>query len=277
MKSKEVMSKAFIKVDRKDAVSAVLGKLKRTKHDTALIFESDKYKGLFSKHKLIKSRIDPTSVKAGKMIKHVPVLNGDENLKETARLIYTSNMPVLPVVIKGKVLGVVRAINVIDKLDVKTKRKKMRDVATAEPFVIHENDETATALSMMYNNLIDRLPVVDRQGNLISIVTLHDLITSFILMQQSKTEARGRGGLTQHGPRTIRAYRKRPDIRALPVKDFASPIIITASMDDNVRTIIDDMKKFGISSVVIVKGKKAVGIVTIRDLLSLFLKDYVNY
>lgn len=277
MKAKEVMSREYVKVDAKDSVSAVLGKLKKTRQDTALIFEGKRYKGIFSKHRIIKTRLDPKSMKAGKLVKHVPVLNGDEDLKETARLIYTSNMPVLPVISKGNVLGVVRAINLVDNLDVKIKRKKMKDVATIGLFVVNENDETATALSMMYNNLIDRVPVVDDQGNLLNIVSLHDILTHFLLMQQSKTDARGRQGITQTGPRTIRAYRKRADIRALPIKNFASQIIITASMDDNVRTIIADMKKYSISSIVIVKGKKPIGIVTTRDLLELFLKEYVNY
>jgi len=276
MKAKEVMSKDYVKVDVHDTVSAVFGKLKRTKHSTALIFEGDKYKGVFSKHRIIKTRLDPVKLKVRKVIKHVPVLNGGEDLKKTARLIYTSNMPVLPVIVKNKLLGVVKAIDVVDNLGLKAKRKKMSEVATHEPLVVHENDETATAIRAMFYNAVDRLPIVDKEGNLLNIVSLHDILTHFLLMQQSKTEARGRGGLTQKGPRTIRAYRKRPDIRALPVRNFATPIIITASMDDNVRTVIAKMKKFDISSIVIAKGKKPVGIVTIRDLLSLFLKEYVN-
>ncbi len=276
MKAKEVMSKDYVKADVHDTVSSVFGKLKRSKHSTALIFDGKKYKGVFSKHRLVKTKLDPAELKTGKMVKHVPVFKGDEDLKETARLIYTSNMPVLPVIENDKLIGVVKAIDVVDNLDLKAKRKKMKDVATHEPLVVHENDETATAIRIMFYNTIDRLPIVDKQGNLLNIVTLHDILTHFLLMQQSKTEARGRGGLTQKGPRTIRAYKKRPDIRALPVGNFATPVIITASMDDNVRTIIKDMRKFDISSVVIAKGKKPVGIVTIRDLLSLFLKEYVN-
>ena len=276
MKAKEVMTSDFIKADIKDTVSSVLGKLKKSKQDTALLFKGDKFIGLFSKHRLIKSRLDPKTSKAGHFIKHVPVLNGEEELIETARLIYTSNMPVIPVVHEQKVIGAVKAIDVVDKLDAGIKEQRIDSVATMDLFTINENDETATAMSIMYNKTIDRLPVVDKNGNLLNIVTLHDLITSFMLMQQTKTEARGRKGATVKGSRTVRAYRKRVDIRALPIRNFTSPVVITADANEDVGTVINDLKEYSISSIILVKGKKAVGIVTIRDLLGLFLKDFIT-
>lgn len=276
MEAKEVMTTDFVKADIKDTVSSVLGKLKKSKHDTALLFKGDRFVGLFSKHLLIKSRLDPKTSKAGHFIKHVPVLNGEENLIETARLIYTSNMPVIPIMHEKKVIGVVKAIDVVDRLDTGTKEQRIDSVATMDLFTVNENDETATAISIMYNKVIDRLPVVDKSGNLLNIVTLHDLITRFMLMQQTKTEARGRQGITEKGSRTVRAYRKRADIRALPIKDFTAPIVITVDSSEDIGTVINDMKEHSISSIILVKGKKAVGIITVRDLLGLFLTDYIT-
>lgn len=276
MIAKEVMAADYIKVDANDSVSSVFGKLGKARHSTALVFDGKKYKGVFSQHRIITSRIDPKGMKAGKMMKAVPILKGDEDLKETARLIYASNMPLLPVAEKGRVLGVVKAIDVVDNLDEKNKRKPVKDVATIKLIVTYENDETATAMRTMFNNAVDRLPVVDRNGSLLGIVSLHNILTHFLLAQQSKSEARS-GRNVNRGTRTTRAYGMRDDIRALPVKDFATPVVATAAMDDSVGAIIDSMKEHGISSIVVVEGEKAIGIVTIRDLLELFLKENITY
>lgn len=278
MKSKEVMSRNYVKADMKDSLSKLLGKLKLKKEKSALIFDGKKYKGIFSKHRMIKSKLDPVKLNAGKMLKHVPSLNGDEDLKETARLLLTANCPMLPVVEKGKVLGVVKAVDVVDNLDAKNKKKKVMDVATTELIVVHENDRTGKAIELMDEYAIDRLPIVDDKGELLNIVSLTDMMEHYFIMLQSKTETRGRGALTMTGPRTIRAFRsKRPDLRGFPIKNFATPVIITATENETIGNVIREMKKFKIGSMVIVRGKKAVGIITVRDLLKLFLPDMLTF
>jgi CBS domain-containing protein len=278
MIAKEVMSKNYAKADMKDSVSKVLGQLKLTKEWAALLFDGKKYKGIFSKHRMIRSKMDPVAWKARHMLKQVPVLNGNEDLKEIARLMITGNCHLLPVVEKGKVLGIVKAVDIIDHLDATAKKKKIMDLATIRMVVVHENDRTGKATQLMGEHVIDRLPIVDDAGNLLNIVSLTDLMEKCYLMMQSKTEARGRGGLTQAGPRTIRAFKsKKVDLIGFPVKNFATPVMITAAEKDTISDVIADMKKYRIGSIVITRGKKAVGIITVRDLLRLFLPDMLTF
>jgi predicted transcriptional regulator len=278
MKAKEVMSKNYAKADMNDSVSKVLGQLKLTKEWAALLFDGRKYKGIFSKHRMIRSKMDPAAWKAKHMLKQVPVLNGNEDLKETARLMITGNCHLLPVAEKGKVLGIVKAVDIIDQLDANAKKKKIMDIATTGLVVVNEDDRTGKATQLMGDYVVDRLPIVDDAGNLLNIVSLTDLMEKCYLKMQSKTEARGRGGLTQAGPRTIRAYRsKRPDLTGFPVRNFATPVMITATENENIGDIIAYMRKYRIGSIVITRGKKAVGIITVRDLLKLFLPDMLTF
>jgi len=279
MKAKEVMSKDYIKIDMNNPVSKVLGQMRLKKEKNVLLFDGKTYKGIFSKHKMVRSKLDPAEWKAGKMLKRVPRLNGEEDLKEVARLMLTSNYSLLPVIEKGDIIGVVKASDIIDKLDTKTKRKKVIDIATTELVVVHENDRVGKAIQLMNEKTIERIPIVDDEGNLLNIVSITDLLSKYYLLMQSKTEARGRGGLTQNGPRTIRAFKtmRHNRIEGLPVKNFATPVIITATERENLRDVINDMMKFEIGSIVVTRDKKAVGIVTIRDLLKLFLPSMLTF
>lgn len=272
MIAKEVMSQDYIQVDIKSTLSELLGKLKLRKEKGALLFDGKQYKGIFSKHRMIKTKLDPNSIKVDKMLKHVPALTGNEELKEAARLLIAGNCQMIPVISKGKVLGVVKALDVVEHLDVQSKKKKVIEAATLEPVMVYENDGIAKAIEIMHRHAIDRLPMVDNQGNLLNIVSLTDLMENYFILLQKKSETRG-SGLTSAGPRTIRAYRaKRPEINNLPIKNFTSPIIITVHEDEIVGNVIGNMKEYEIGSVVVVRGRRVVGIVTVHDLLKLFLK-----
>jgi len=53
----------------------------------------------------------------------------------------------------------------------------------------------------------------------------------------------------------------------LLVRDFMSKNVKTAKVDASAREIVRKMNKFRISSIIVVRGKKPVGIVTERDIL----------
>ena len=133
---------------------------------------------------------------------------------------------------------------------------------------VNENDRVGKAIEIFKENKIDRIPIVDKKGELINIASMTDIMFNFILQQQRKTEARGIG---RNKPKT-RAFRDRFEADAFPIKNFATPIMIDAKPEDSVSKIIDLMKEFEISSIVLIKDKKPVGIITERNLLKLLIK-----
>jgi len=274
MVNKHLIKKRYISVDSSDSISKLIGKLKQNNAKTALIFDHKKFKGIADTHKLIRTKIDPTEVKVKKIIKHIPTLNGEESLKETVRLMYTGETRILPVIKEEQVIGIIHSQDIIQELaKTKQSKKKIKEVMTLEPTTIKQDNSVGEAISIMKEKNISRIPIVDEQNNLINIAALTDFMYKFTLRQQSKTERKARESPAK---RTKSFKAQKTDLNKFPVKNIATPILVTASPDDTLERVIGKMERFDISSIVVKEDKKAVGIITTRDLLRLFLEDLIT-
>ncbi|MBR9691770.1 CBS domain-containing protein [Candidatus Woesearchaeota archaeon] len=274
----DLIKKKYLRIDKSASVSKLIGQLKLHKEKAALVFDKNKFLGVADTHLLVKTKLNPAQMKVKKIVKRVHVLNGKESLKETVRLMFAADTRMLPVKEKGQIIGVVKSKDIISKLkETEHAKKKITEVMTPNFIAIYEHERIGKAIYLMKENNISRLPIVDKEGVLVNIISLTDLLNNFILNQQSKSESRGRGSPTMKGTRTIRAFRQRIDLNAFPVKNISTTIMITASPEDTLERVIDKMERFDISSIVVVDGKFPEGIVTTRDLLKLFLKDMVTY
>ncbi|MBW2995920.1 CBS domain-containing protein [Candidatus Woesearchaeota archaeon] len=277
MVEKHLIKKGYVAVDKKDSVSKLIGQLDLHNAKAALVFDKKKFLGVADTHLLVRTKLDPTEMKIAKIVKPVPPLTGKESIEETVRLMFTAETRILPVIQNSMVIGIVASKDLIQELN-KTKfaNDKITKIMSLTPITVHENERIGKAIYIMKEKNISRIPIVDEKGEIINIACLKDFLDKFILRQQSKTDRRGRGTLTQFGPRTIRAFKDKTHYDAYSVNNIATSVMITASPDDTLSRVLDKMERFDISSIVVVEGKKPVGIVTTRDLLRLFLKDLVT-
>src|SRR5574341_434691 len=123
--AQDLMRKDYVSVDVKDTVSELLGALKKAKEHCALVFDGKKYLGTVAKRFLLSSRIDPSTMKVGNITKKrskskteffVPELDPDTDIKEICKLMSGSDSHVLPVLEKGKVIGIVQASDVVHEI-----------------------------------------------------------------------------------------------------------------------------------------------------------------
>lgn len=81
----------------------------------------------------------------------------------------------VPVIENGKIIGIV------SRRDVRAIVQKRGDemitaIMTKKPIVADENITSEKALEIMYTNKVERLPVVDKKGKLIGIITMQDIL-----------------------------------------------------------------------------------------------------
>ncbi|MBD3249328.1 CBS domain-containing protein [Candidatus Woesearchaeota archaeon] len=278
MKADELKKEVFVGLDRSASISELIGGLKAMHDKNAVVFDSGKYIGVTSRRFLLKSKLDPSESKVYKVVKHVPVLKGDEDIKEVARLMFAADVHILPLIKDEKVVGVVDMGDVIRQLkNTEDGNKHVTDIMTPEPIVLYEDDRLGKAVQVMRENGVDRLPIVDDNGKLMSIITFTDLVEKYIL-KHGNSDSGEREGVSGKSGNSSKAFDgQKTDMIGMPVKAFESQVIVTASKLDVVDTIIDKMDKYDISSVVLVEDDKPIGIVTTRDLLKLFLKDEISY
>ncbi|WP_048150975.1 IMP dehydrogenase [Palaeococcus ferrophilus] len=104
------------------------------------------------------------------IVEDVITISPDETLDYALFLMERNDIDGLPVVEDGKLVGI------ITKKDIAVKEgQKVREAMTGELITVPENVEVEEALSIMFENKIDRLPVVDSEGRLVGLITMSDL------------------------------------------------------------------------------------------------------
>ncbi|MEM4247805.1 MAG: CBS domain-containing protein, partial [Candidatus Nanoarchaeia archaeon] len=217
---------------------------------------------------LIESKVN-TSAEAGTFVMHPPVVKENEDIMKCAELMYGS-YPCVLIVKKGdEVLGAIHARDITRLIPTIPELKKMRavDVMTPNLIVFAYNARLGDAINIMNEKKFSRAPVVDKQGRVIGIFSLTDAIYKHLRAPVKKEKGNPRRAESFFA----KSYNpNRLFILDAPIGDAASSIVITASPDDNLGKIVDDMFNYKISDIIVTKDKKPVGIITTRDLLRSF-------
>lgn len=277
MAIKELIKKNYAEIDKNATISELIGTLIRKRQKAAVVFDKRKYVGITTKRLLLKTKIDPSKLKVNKVTVKVPSLTGEEDIEEIARLLYTSDAPLLPVVQNNKVIGIIRSIDVVNRLPSESKKKKVNEIMSLNPIAIDEDAGVGEAISKMRENKVSRIPVVGRKGKIIALTSMTDVLRNYEMFLQGK----GEQGVKKSG-RGIKSGAvdvggKEYNFNNYPAVNLTSPITITGKENETVSKILDKMNEFNISSLVIVRENKPVGIVTVRDLLKLLMKGRITY
>jgi len=278
MIAKDLMTKDYAKIDKSRSVSKLIGEFIRTKKRAAVVFDGKKYVGITSRKTLIRTKLDPAQLKVSHLVENVPKLNGKEDIAEVAHLLYTADTFILPVIEKQIVVGVVDIIDVVNQLKTMPEHNGMiKDIMTLEPIVIDENSGIGEAISVMKEKKISRIPIVDKRGNLLNLVSIADVLEHYYLGLQHKAEQGTRKSAKGVKSGAVDVGGKERDFNSYPINNLTSAVSITGKENETVSNILDKMDEFNISSLVIVRDNKPIGIVTVRDLLKLFMKDKLTY
>lgn len=141
------------------------------------------------------------------------------SLSAAARSMKKANCGALPVVGEDhRVVGIVTDRDICLSLAVKQTKEQAElnigDILTQKLFVVHPEDTLLFAFKIMRLNKVSRLPVVDQNGFLKGIISIHSLISHFISPD---------GQLTFHDEegenlcRTIKALSDRYTINEKPI------------------------------------------------------------
>ena len=112
------------------------------------------------------------------MTKKVIVANESDSVQKVAMLLRTNNIRGLPIVAKNKIVGILTERDIVSKVVAENKSPReitagkimSPKIITAEP----DNSIMDIAKLMSANN-VGRIPVVDKKGNLVGIVTETDI------------------------------------------------------------------------------------------------------
>ncbi len=131
----------------------------------------------------------------------------------------------------------------------------VRDRMTTRPITIRPDTPVAEALSFMRQNNIRRLPVLDKKGRMVGIVTEQDLLHA------------------SPSPATsLSIYEIGYLLSKLKVEEIMTRDVITISADAPIEEAARVMADNKIAGLPVMEGKDLVGIITETDLFKTFLE-----
>ena len=114
------------------------------------------------------------------MSRAVKTMQASNTLVEAAQAMADLNVGALPVCVGRKVIGMVTDRDIVLRGVAQGRAVDqlcMLDVMSADPMHVHEDDDLEKVSALMRNAQVRRVPVMDRQEQLVGILSLGDLVT----------------------------------------------------------------------------------------------------
>lgn len=279
--AQDLLKTNYVSVDVNDTVASLIGKFKKAKQHFALVFDKDKYLGIVERRFLITSRIDPAVMKVKNAIKkrskaktpfYVPELSLKDDTKKICTLMNAADIHALPIVEKGKVLGVVRAWDLVLALASEYKNVTCEQLACLDLVTVKEDDKISTIINRISKHGIDHVPVVDELNKAVGMVSASDLLDNpRIWGAEGQHVPKGTG--RESGKRAGYQHGEKTSNLDLSVKNIMSKSeICCTAPSTKVPQAVKAMSERGVCSIVLMQNSKPVGILTMKDILADYAK-----
>lgn len=251
---KDVFSRNYSSVHESDTLSKCLSLFKEKMPPVLAVLDSkEKYKGVVARRWIIRSRFDPSITKVRTLMRAAPKVTLETSLSKAARLMIESGIRQLPVFTEQKLWGFVTDEDIIyGAVLEKWGKSKIEEIMTKEPIVIDEDSSVGATLSLIRENNFSHVPVV-KSGKLVGLISIHNIIENIFQPRERQT--------------TGEIVGEKVPVLSIPVKGIMSRPVITVLPKTKLRNAAEKMHRFDISSLVVVRRGRPVGIVTKLDFL----------
>jgi CBS domain-containing protein len=250
----QIMSEDFRWVYDDEPLTKVLGIFSETGDDVVVVVErgSGQLVGVINKKLVIKPKLNPTNLLSRTVIQKPPRIIPDTEIAEAARLMLESGLRSTPVVLDGKPVGIVKALDLVDAAADILRNVKVVDVMTRDPITVGALETIGKAVALMRDNGVSRLPVVDR-GRLVGIVTVQDIVEKLV----KPRERISKGDLIGEKVATLGN-----SVSSIMVRQ-----VYTSNPSESLLSAVEKMKNQDITSLVVTDRNRVVGILTVLDAL----------
>ncbi|ARS90971.1 CBS domain-containing protein [Natrarchaeobaculum aegyptiacum] len=270
----DIVDRTFDTYDETTPVSKLRGAFEDSNRKALLVTRDGDLEGIVTRRDVLSSH-EKNTRKARSLVRPVPTIGPDEDVREAARLMIAGDTRLLPVVEDGtdEVSGVVRADDLLEAVQPYLSVLDADDVATTDLVSVDPGTNLGKALATFRKERIQHLPVVDPDddGDVVGIVSLVDVL-EFVTRELTRSQGgdpeehmdASQGG--HHGGFGAREGES-ADLLELPVRNVMVETLGTASPDEDLDSVLETMLEFGGSSSILLEDGSLAGIVTKTDLL----------
>lgn len=262
---KDIMSKNIIALKPSDPVTKFISIMEKEHIHEIIVMDNKKLKGIAKfKTVITKGITDPSKQKVKNLMEFKPpVLNPDQKIEEAAEMLFKTGLRALPVVENGSVIGLVSISDILNAVSTKKDfvRTRAEEIMSAA-VVLSQDADIGTARVLMREKGISRIPVVDSNGKIIGIVTVHDLLNSVKRPKEKMSWY------------CMAAEMER--IASMPISNIMNRYPPTVRKDESLSDVIKKMHKFKCSGITVVEDGAPIGIVTLKDLLEVYVGSFLQ-
>ncbi|QZA88676.1 CBS domain-containing protein [Salinarchaeum sp. IM2453] len=240
--------------------------------------ESDEgFEGVVTRRQLATTQHQPDQ-KLASIVRNVPQLAPDEEIRKVAQLMIDSDSHFLPVIEGDEMVGAVTSDAILEHVQSYLDAVTVEDAYTEELVSVEPDTKFSKALNVLRENRITHLPVVENNSP-VGILSLYD-ITDVTVRSTSQSQGGDPGGTDPHGGEiSSSAARSRRGgygaregesqrILDLPVRDMMISPVRTATLNETLDAPTKRMLESKSASLVVVdSNENPVGILTTTDVL----------
>jgi CBS domain-containing protein len=256
----EIMSSEIFSVKPSDSITEFISIMEREHVHEVPVIDGKKLKGVVRFDTLVARGIaDPSKQKINNIMESPPpALKPSQSVEEAAETLFKTGLRALPVMDDNEIVGIVAIWDVLDVAgSTKTFRQTVAGTIMSVAEVIGKDSDIGTARVIMRERNISRLPVVDKNGKLVGILGTMDLIKAIKQPHEKMTWY----GMAAEMERIV----------SLPVSNIMNDQPPVGKKTDSLTDIVSTMNKFKCSGVTITEDGVPIGIVTIKDLLEVYV------
>ena len=232
------IKKYFIVVDGEKNISDYFEELLKEK--VLVLEENNVYKGVITKHKILKWKLNPAEAKIKNYVKKIPLLKKNEiNDLNLIDYLISFNINYVLIGANNRVKGYISQEDVIKVNLDKLEKVLVKEIVKENFPTIKEEEPISKAFHIIKYQNVDRLIVLDKNNNLVGIITITDLIKSLL-----KNYKKPRSGTFIK--ENLKLFKK-------PVKDFMSDNPLIVFGDTNLKECFEKMERENINSLIVVK------------------------
>lgn len=256
MKAKDLMTKDVVSVDKDERLETVLTLMKKHRLSKLVVTDNKHVVGVVTDGDIadelgaLKTRGVPASQLhvSSAMRRKYEHIEADTTLARILEAFVRDDAGLLPVLHDRTCVGVVTTS---DLLRLVQSESTLQEVMTTNLYAVAPSDRVIHARRLMVDNHVERLPVLDG-GGVVGIVGEIDIAQGLAKFKTTVAD--------NHQPSALQRFL---------VQDIMRPNVVTAPPEMRASDAAALMKREDVGSLVVVRGDRAVGIVTRSDLLKL--------
>jgi CBS domain-containing protein len=153
-----------------------------------------------------------------------------------------------------------------------------KDIMTTEIVTIPEDMLVSRLATLLTKKMISGVPVVDKEGNLIGVVSLSDIVQSSVQInakdsKSPKTDFYSYAWGNEWNEDEWDGFHYENE-DGMQVQDIMTPVVISVTEETSIVQMAETMLAGRVHRLIVTKNKKVVGIVTTMDMLKIITKIY---